>query len=105
MQVWVGETGSFSEYIRHPEFGRSPAARPRFEFLSDPSRSGLIDDFVGRLEVIGEDFETVCQRIGVTDLQMQQSNRSTKHPLRISEDDSRYLRDRYDVDFKVFGYD
>jgi hypothetical protein len=104
MQVWVGETGSFSEYIRHPEFERSSAARPQFDFLSDPEKGGLIVDFVGRLEEMGEDFETVCQRIGMTDLKMQQSNRSTKHRLRISEEDSRYLRDRYDVDFEVFGY-
>lgn len=57
----IRELGSFDAYIRY-QFEQS--APTQGSFIYDDRGQQLVD-FVGRFESLNEDFQTVCERIGV----------------------------------------
>jgi hypothetical protein len=100
------ESGSFSEFIRHPCALEDQAMHSQASFLYDAAGMLLVD-FVGRVECIDKDFRQVARRIGLGDVSLQRMNESrrTLSHKEVTEDDRYYLLQLYALDVERFGYD
>ena len=99
---------------------------PQYDMLHD-SNGRLLVDFVGRFERLQQDFDEVCQRLGIDDSELPHRNPSNKRSrnlkrrvrnfvFRNSEGDKRHYTDFYDDetraavsrlyhrDIETFGY-
>lgn len=52
--------------------------RPQIDFLVDPASGERIVDFVGRLERMQEDFDVVCEKLGLGRLEVPHTNSSRR---------------------------
>jgi len=76
------------------------------EFVTD-KEGNLIVDFVGRFESLQEDFDSICQQIGLPQLGLPHINRSHRR-----QDYRSYYNDRtrrlvetyFQRDIEIFGY-
>jgi hypothetical protein len=104
VKAYLGSS-SFSEFIRHPDFERSPATKDQFQFVSDAVGETCIVDFVGKLNSIEQDFRTVCTRIGIKTAQLSKSNSSKRTHMKVAPADRRFLEKKYHRDFDQLGYE
>lgn len=84
----AGETPtdvSFGSWVRRVYGGKDPESRPddvlflpQSDWVTD-ERGGLMIDFVGRFERFEEDFQHVCNQIGVT-ASLPHKNKSSRDP-------------------------
>lgn len=110
--TWPGMTaylqsGSFSQFIRHPAFGSvEPATRPQTDMLADEN-GALMVDFVGKFETLDSDFARIAERIGLPGVRLGVVNtsRNRTEQLPVSAPDRAYLADLYHRDFAAFGYE
>jgi hypothetical protein len=101
------ETGSFSEFLRHPLVDAAPAMRPQWHWVCDTSQRNLVD-FVGRFEDLVGDFGVIQDRIGGprNQLPWRNSSNTGRAPAPILTDSDRALLfERFKEDFAIFGYD
>lgn len=92
------------------ERGRLPHSyhfRPQWSFVAmGPDRPHEMD-FVGRFERLGEDFATVCARIGA-EVSLPESNRGRSRPRDWRAEYDGETRDKvarlYARDIELFGY-
>ena len=80
--------------------------RPQVWWLADESGK-VVADFVGRYEVLGEDFERLRVRLGWPEMELKQDNR-TKHRPGVDVYDvevAEAVAEVYEEDFRVFGYE
>jgi hypothetical protein len=101
------ETGSFSEFIRHPYLADDRTMQQQSDSLCDPG-GNLLVDFVGKFEHLQEGFSTVQERLGLPRTTLGWHNAS--HPnaastMRVTDEDRTYLADRFNSDFVRFAYD
>ncbi len=100
-------SGSFSEFIRHPQFWADLASQPQTTWILDENEEEIVD-FVGRVENIEADLGTVVDRIGLPKPSIGRKNRSParRGPGHFpTEDDYRLLEEAYEADFERFEYD
>jgi hypothetical protein len=113
-------SASIAEFIRHPLLDQARSMQPQSASLCDDGGTLLVD-FVGRFERLDEDFARVAGAVGCPELSLKWRNashgphlsferrnvRPSRHHGRdeLSEDDVRYLRARFEDDFRRFGYD
>jgi len=98
-------TDSFSEYIRHSAFRKSPAAQPQTDFLMGSKGQEIIVDFVGKTESLSADLQKVADLVGVDIGVPGRSNQSPEHGVDVSREDRDLLVSRYQEDFETFGYE
>ena len=69
--------------------------------------SNLIVDYVGKLEDISDDWDHVCQKLGIS-AQLKHSNKSKRKykdwRKYFSLDDINFLAEKYKKDMDAFGY-
>jgi hypothetical protein len=68
----------------------------------------LLVDFIGRFERLGEDFATICERIGITPPQLEHRRRAgDRDDYRSYYDDetTALVAERFRADIEMFGYD
>lgn len=109
--IWPGmtayrETGSFSEFIRHPAFFRDPGSSCQCAIVQDADGRTIVD-FVGQFDRHATDFAHVTERLGMPGVTLPQVNitKTTKprKPL-MTDADRSHLRDVYARDFEAFDF-
>ena len=90
---------NFSAYLRE-----RPLFPQQYYFLSNHGKNQL--NFIGRFENLQEDFNIVCDKIGITKQKLPQKNKSIhKHYTEYYDDETRQIvAERYKKDFEYFGY-
>ena len=101
------ETKTFSEFIRHPILAREPGMKPQVEWILDQNGRVLVD-FIGKVETIQEDFQTVLERVGLKAISLEvynKSRRDQKRKPQITEEDYHHLENIFQEDFTLLDYD
>ncbi len=99
-------TNDFSGFIRSELLSKAQGAKPQARSLSLKSGELLVD-FVGKVENISEDWEKVCDQIGIrpTLPHANQSKRQFENLRNYWDQDSlRFAFEKYREDFDMFGY-
>jgi hypothetical protein len=78
----------------------------QYKFIYDASDNCLVD-FIGRFEKLQEDFDLICDKIGVPRQQLPHKNKSKhKHYTEYYEDEIREIVEKkYEQDIEYFGYE
>lgn len=98
----IRELGSFDAYIRYQYEDQAPS---QSSFILDENGEQIVD-FVGRFETLQEDFETVCNRIGVdAALPFLNASKRKKDWRSYYTDETRALvAELFEADLQRFGY-
>ncbi len=101
--------GFVTEGLQVPTIAESIHVVPQARFLYSPVYGYDAIDFIGRLESLEEDFETVCAAIGATDAPLSHENRTVgeKKDYRVSYTDEMraVVGAFYRTDIELLGYD
>lgn len=102
------ESRSFTEFIRHTDLLASQIAKPMSDYLVGPDGCLLVN-FAGRIEHIEDDFQVICERVGLEPSSLKVRNRSEFGTAQLGEyyqepSDYRFITDFYRRDFELFGY-
>lgn len=101
------DINSFSEaFLSSPSNFQSLHFLPQYQFLNytgNEKDKQLGIDFIGRFENIDKDFDHICQQINLAKtLPKINANKSISSSL--NEENQQRLREFYDTDFYLFGY-
>lgn len=80
---------------------------PQFTHISDEAQNVLVD-FIGRFENLQEDFNVVCDKIGIPRQELPHKNKSkNKHYTEYYDDDAaiELVAKKYAKDIEMFGYE
>ena len=100
---------NFSQFIRSECFQQLPN---QLKYLTD-TEGNIIVDFIGRQESIQEDFDRVCQKLGIPSDNMNKARHSfrTRRPQDNyqsyfkSDEDLELVRNQFSSDLDFFGYE
>ena len=101
---------SFTKFVeeicRIPDSIANDHFRSQYTFITDPD-GDLLVDFIGRFEKLGEDFDYICQRLGLRDVELPHILKSQHDDYRIYYDDVSIcrVRERYAGDIELLGYE
>jgi hypothetical protein len=102
MQAYM-ETGSFSEFIRHPKFSPSHGGTRRQADLLCDTDGRLMVDLVGRYETLQQDFASIAARLGLEGASLGWRNASRNRAGGdVSETDQAHLAEIYRDDYALF---
>ncbi|WP_340076198.1 sulfotransferase family 2 domain-containing protein [Leptobacterium sp. I13] len=73
--------------------------RPQYDFIHD-SHGNMMVDYVGRTEVLNEDFKKVCQKIGLEDNILSHINKSSEK----SRYNILYMKTLFSNPYRIFKY-
>lgn len=96
VDIFRGRSGESTHHLR---------LRNSLDWVTDSEGTVLVD-FIGQMESLQTDFNTVCDRIGIRRRQLPHANRSSHTPYwDYYDDDSREIvAGRFQRDIEYFGY-
>jgi chondroitin 4-sulfotransferase 11 len=104
MKLVKNETKSFDDFL-HLTRGR--AARTTFnqaDYVTD-TRGDVIVNFIGRFETLQNDFDAVCQQLGIKyTLPHINRTRSVDYRSYYNDRTRKLVADRFQRDIELFGY-
>lgn len=100
------ETGSFSEFIRHPRLPDDPGFAFQHAFISDRETGEIIVDTVLRFETVAADFAGLCRDLGIADASLGHENHShdqRRNQPAISQSDIAFLKAYFARDYALLA--
>ena len=95
----------FKNFIKKPTYANNQHALSQYEYIIDHKNCPSVD-FIMKLETLQEDFNTVCDKIGIPRQQPPHRNKTNhKHYTEYYDDETREIvAKKYAKDIEYFGY-
>lgn len=98
---------SFTDFVKstYSPYKAYVHSDPMYNFIVDESGNNKMD-FIGKLENLQEDFNFVCDKIGIPKQQLPHANKTKhKHYTEYYNDETRQIvAEKYAKDIEYFGY-
>lgn len=95
---------SFDEWITNPTWGFDAYS---YEGMICDNSGLIIVDYIGKFETLQQDFNIVCDKIGISQQQLPHTNKTKhKHYTEYYDDETREIvAEKYKKDIEYFGYE